>query len=69
MIRSSKLGVVMLLGANRQRQRLRSLVMHIACHQLKGLEFCASLLELRLAGDSMLEVVGGHEPVTLVSQA
>jgi hypothetical protein len=67
MIRSSKLEVGMLPGANRQRQGLRSLVMRIACNQLEDLELRASLLELRLPGDSMLEVVGGHETITLVS--
>jgi hypothetical protein len=67
MIRSSKLEVGMLPGANRQRRELRSLVMRIAWHQLEDLEVCVSLPELRLAGDSMLEVVGGHETVTFVS--
>jgi hypothetical protein len=67
MIRSSKLEVGMLPGANRQRRELRSLVMRIAWHQLEDLEVRVSLPELRLAGDSMLEVVGGHETVTFVS--
>jgi hypothetical protein len=40
--------------------------MRIACNQLEDLELRASLLELRLPGDSMLEVVGGHETITLV---
>jgi hypothetical protein len=41
--------------------------MRIAWHQLEDLKVRVSLPELRLAGDSMLEVVGGHETITLVS--
>ena len=41
--------------------------MRIACCQLEATEFLAGLPEFGLASDSVLEVVGGHETVTLVS--
>jgi hypothetical protein len=41
--------------------------MRIACCQLEDLKGRVSLPELRLAGDAMLEIVGGHETITLVS--
>ena len=42
--------------------------MRIACHQLQlAGSTVTSVLEIRLAGDTVLEVAGGHETIILVS--
>jgi len=61
----------MLPEASRLPPGLRSSVMRTACQSQPVLSIIgeASLLEIDLASDSILQVVGGHQTVVLVSKA